>query len=68
MRAFIQDLDSIAPIVVEPTHTVAALKEKIKMVHGIDPAAQKLVFADQELHEDQTLQELNVVHTSTLLL
>jgi ubiquitin C len=53
---------------VEPTSTIAEVKQKYQDKEGVPVAAQRLSFAGQELQDDRTLSHYNIRHGSTLQL
>eukprot|EP00973_Karenia_brevis_P046834 6497718-Karenia_brevis.AAC.1 len=67
MRIFVQEESGdTSCLIVEPTDTVAAVKDKIETSLGFAPSSQMLHFADFPLVDSQTLADANIQHRGTL--
>jgi hypothetical protein len=53
-------------LMVEPTDTVASVKQQIFVKEGTPPANQQLVFAGKTLADENTLQDYSIQKDSTL--
>ncbi|XP_066455604.1 polyubiquitin-like [Eleutherodactylus coqui] len=51
---------------VEPSDTIASVKDKIQVIEGIPPNQQRMMFADRELDIAKTLHDYNILGGSTL--
>ena len=60
--------NEIITLEVEPTDRIEDIKAKIYDEKGILPADQKLIFADKELEDGNTLQDYSIQKDSTLRL
>ena len=60
--------DEIITLEVDPTDRIEDIKVKIYDEKGILPADQKLIFADKELEDGNTLQDYSIQKDSTLRL
>ena len=60
--------DHIITLEVEPTDTIADVKNQIYDMEQIPVNEQFLIFADEHLVNDQNLSEYNIQNESTLLL
>ena len=60
--------DEIITLEVEPTDRIEDIKVKIYDKKGILPADQKLIFADKQLEDGNTLQDYSIQKDSTLRL
>ena len=60
--------NEIITLEVEPTDRIEDIKVKIYDKKGILPADQKLIFADKELEDGNTLQDYSIQKDSTLRL
>ncbi|KAG9486058.1 hypothetical protein GDO78_008898 [Eleutherodactylus coqui] len=51
---------------VEPSDTIASVKDKIQVIEGIPTDQQRMMFADRELDNAKTLHDYNILRGSTL--
>ncbi|XP_066455600.1 polyubiquitin-B isoform X2 [Eleutherodactylus coqui] len=51
---------------VEPSDTIASVKDKIQVIEGIPTDQQRMMFADRELDIAKTLHDYNILRGSTL--
>ena len=51
---------------VEPSDTIAAVKQKLQLAEGIPASEQRLVFAGKRLEDDHTLTDNNMMRETTL--
>lgn len=58
----------IIPLIVEPTDTIEDVKKQVKDESGIPVSDQRLHFGGDELDDEPTLDDYNIVHGDTLTL
>lgn len=67
LQLFIKSIDGkTRTINVDPTDTIATVKEKIRDKEGIDPEEQRLIYAGKNLMDDKTIEDYNISNESTL--
>ncbi|QRV78692.1 ubiquitin family protein [Ceratobasidium sp. AG-Ba] len=67
MQIFVRTVEGKSrTFVVVPTDTVASLKSKIEDKEGIPARQQRLIYARNQLQDDNTLAFYNIVKESTL--
>ena len=68
MLIYIRSGVRIFPLVVEASDTIETVKDKIKMLRGMPPKNQMLLFAEKELRDGHTLSDYGVYHGSPIYL
>eukprot|EP00973_Karenia_brevis_P037204 5129290-Karenia_brevis.AAC.1 len=66
MKIFVTDDEETIPTVVQPDSTISSIKGKLEVLLDIPSHMQELVFADFPLMDEQTLNDANIQHRSTL--
>lgn len=51
---------------IEPTDTIARIKERVEEREGIPPVQQRLIFAGKQMSDDRTAREFNIEGGSVL--
>ena len=67
MQIFVKALDGRSrPINIDPSATIADLKQEIYHVEGIAPNAQRLIFGGKQLVDDKKVYEYNIQKESVV--
>lgn len=67
MQIFVKNLTGkTLTLDVEPTETIASMKQKIMEKEGVPPDHQRLIFSGKQLEDENEVQMYNIRDQSTI--